>query len=87
MDLNAIRGPLSQKNCDCCIKNNLYLYCGKLEHRAHKYKTSKYNNRALAATQNQNLYKKQKKGPPQYLQATQILKPGNQYILIKSIEQ
>ena len=76
MDLSATRGPLSQKDRDHRMKNNLCLYCGKAGHRANACKAKQSNAGGLAANRNYDPYEEQDEdGPPQYLRATRVTKP------------
>ena len=71
MDLSATRGPLTPKDRDHRMKNNLCLYCGKPGHRARECK-AKQTKAALAATRTFDPYDDDIKGPPQYLKATRM---------------
>lgn len=70
MDLSATRGPLSQKDREHRMKNNLCLYCGKPGHRARECKVKRGRSNALAATHHRDPYDNDNSGPPQYLKAT-----------------
>ncbi|TKA44817.1 hypothetical protein B0A49_13660, partial [Cryomyces minteri] len=70
MDLSATRGPLSNKDREHRMKNNLCLYCGKPGHRARECKANKGRNNSLAATHHRDPYDDDDNGPPQYLKAT-----------------
>ena len=70
MDLSATRGPLSLKDRDHRMRNNLCLYCGKPGHKARECKAKQHGNK-LAAT-----YDYDPEEPdnelPYYLKATYI---------------
>ena len=70
MDLSATRGPLSQKDRDHRMKNNLCLYCGKPGHRARECKAKQQHGK-LAATHEYDP-EDSDDGLPQYLKATHI---------------
>lgn len=65
MDLSATRGPLSPRDREHRMKNNLCLYCGKAGHRARECKAKKQG--TLAATQ---VHEYESEETPQYLRAT-----------------
>jgi hypothetical protein len=76
MDLSATRGPLTKRDREHRMKNNLCLYCGKPGHRARECSANgKRQGPALAATRNNDSYDSHEdydynNGPPQYLKAT-----------------
>lgn len=76
MDLSATRGPLTKRDREHRMKNNLCLYCGKPGHRARECNANgKRQMPAIAATRNHNSYDSHEdydynNGPPQYLKAT-----------------
>ena len=70
MDLSATRGPLSKKDREHRMKNNLCLYCGKPGHRARECKASK-SRKQLAATHEED------GGLPHYLRATRTEPPAH----------
>ena len=72
MDLGATRGPLSKKDKDHRIQNNLCLYCGKPGHKARECKAKQRGRGTFAATQERNQYEEDDDGLPQYLKATRI---------------
>ena len=74
MDLSATRGPLSKKDRDHRMQNNLCLYCGKPGHRARECKAKQRAGNTLNATRNQDEFEDYNDdgndGPPQYLRAS-----------------
>ena len=83
MDLSATRGPLSQKDRDHRMKNNLCLYCGKPGHRARECK-AKQRQAQLAAT-----YEYDPEGSdndlPHYLKATRIEIDASEFACEKAL--
>lgn len=79
MDLSATRGPLTKRDREHRMKNNLCLYCGKPGHRARECNANgKRQGPALAATRNNDSYDSHEdydynNGPPQYLKATRTV--------------
>ena len=80
MDLGATRGPLSQKDKDHRMRNNLCLYCGKAGHKAREYKAKQRGRGTFAATQERNQHEENNDDLPQYLKATR----GNQDITLEA---